>query len=398
MTPAPPHAHLPRTLHGLVWQDGWQPVAVAFDHRIRSLTPSRRRDLRGLILPGFIDLHCHGGGGHDVNEGEAAIRAVAAFHARHGTTAFLPTTLTAPPEAILATAAAVGRAALAPESTVAAILGLHLEGPFINPTRLGAQPASTRPHDPALVASLAALVPLRVATIAPEIEGGAALQAQLLALGTRVQLGHSDADYEAAAAAFAAGASGVTHLFNAMSGFDHRRPGLVAAAFAHAPFAELILDLVHLAPGTVLAALRSMPQAYGVTDATAAAGMPDGEYQLGGRTVHRAGGSVRLADGTLAGSVLTMDQALRNLLQLGLPMQEASRRLSELPARHLGLTDRGVVAAGALADLLVVDAAGHLLSVYIQGVPVPLGAGPPRPWPGTEEDNDDGHQRTPAQP
>jgi N-acetylglucosamine-6-phosphate deacetylase len=186
----------------------------------------------------------------------------------------------------------------------------------------------------------------------------------------KVQLGHTTCSYALAVAALAAGASGFTHVFNAMSPMHHRMPGCVGCALAHAAYAEMIFDLQHVQPGAVLAARRAIPGLYGVTDAVAAAGMPDGVYRLGEHVIHKRGDTVRLADGTLAGSVLTMDGALRNLLSLGVPMAEASERLSAIPARYLGLTDRGVIAVGAAADLVVADAAGVLLGVVAEGVAV----------------------------
>jgi N-acetylglucosamine-6-phosphate deacetylase len=190
----------------------------------------------------------------------------------------------------------------------------------------------------------------------------------LVAAGMRVQIGHSAARYEDACAALRCGASSFTHLFNAMSGLHQRAPGAVGAALAHAERAELIPDLLHVHPGAIRAALRAIPGLYCVTDATAATAMPEGEYVLGRQRVQLCAGAVRLADGTLAGSALTMDQALRNLVQgLGLPLAAASLRTSTLAARHLGLTDRGVVEAGAWADLVVLDADLQVQRVVVEG-------------------------------
>jgi N-acetylglucosamine-6-phosphate deacetylase len=147
----------------------------------------------------------------------------------------------------------------------------------------------------------------------------------------------------------------------------HREPGMVGAALAHAERAEIIPDLQHVHAGAIRAALRAIPKLYCVTDSTSAAGMPDGEYRLGRHTVHKCLGAVRLADGTLAGSALTMDQALRNLVRLGLPLDEASRRTSTFAAEHLGRDDIGVLRPGARADVVVLDAALALQSVFIEG-------------------------------
>ena len=186
-------------------------------------------------------------------------------------------------------------------------------------------------------------------------------------MGIRVQIGHSKGSYDDAVSALNHGASGFTHLFNAMSGLHHRQPGIVGAALAHAEFVELIPDLIHVHPGAIRAALRAIPKLYCVTDSTSATGMPDGEYRLGSQTVHKCLGGVRLADGTLAGSTLTMIDALKNLQHIGLTVQEASYRLSGVPAQYLGLNQIGVIKVGAVADILQIDRNLVLQHVYVRG-------------------------------
>lgn len=308
-----------------------------------------------LVVPGFIDLHCHGGGGADVMEGGAAVRTVARTHVRHGTTAFLATTMTAPVADIEAALAAVEAVRRAPEPGEAAVLGVHLEGPFISPDRLGAQPAEAIVADISLMARLMALVPIKVVTLAVEADPSGDFIRFLTERGVRPQLGHSSADYEAATRAFACGCASVTHLFNAMTGLHHRAPGIAGAALAHLDRAEVIPDLLHVHPGAIRAALRAIPDLYAVTDATAATAMPEGSYRLGSQTVFKCDNGVRLADGTLAGSCLTMEEAFRNLVSIGLPLEEASRRTSTIAADYLGLDDRGRLVAGAVADFVVLD-------------------------------------------
>jgi N-acetylglucosamine-6-phosphate deacetylase len=157
-----------------------------------------------------------------------------------------------------------------------------------------------------------------------------------------------------------------------MTGLHHREPGMVGAALAHADYAELIPDLLHVHPGAIRGALRAIPHLFCVTDSTAAAGMPDGEYRLGSHVVHKCMGGVRLEDGTLAGSTLTMDQALRNLVAIGLPLQDAVQRLSRYPADYLGLSERGRISTGAWADLVVMDSALNVLDVYVEGEAIGL--------------------------
>ncbi len=321
-----------------------------------------------VILPGFIDLHVHGGGGRDIMEGAGAIAHIARMHARHGTTALLATTVTAPVDALARAMADLGPACAHRAPDAARVLGVHLEGPFINPGKLGAQPAFARQGGLTELMQLHALAPIRLITLAPEVEGHLDWIPQLLKAGFRVQLGHSAGTYEDGVAALERGASGFTHLFNAISGLHHRAPGMVGAALAHARYAEIIPDLVHVHPGAILAALRAIPCLYCVTDSTSAAGMPDGPYRLGSQPVTKCMGGVRLADGTLAGSTLTMDQALRNLLDIGLGIEDASRRMSTHAADHLGLHDRGRLAAGCWADVVVLSPRHWALQqVFIEG-------------------------------
>ena len=325
-----------------------------------------------LLLPGFIDLHVHGGGGHDTMGGGDAARHIARSHARHGTTALLATTMTAPRGEIEDALRALAPLCQARPAGTARVLGVHLEGPYINPGRLGAQPDFATTATLADVLALHALAPLRLVTLAPELPGHIELIVALRAAGFVVQIGHSAGSYEDGVAALNAGATGFTHLFNAMTGLHHRAPGMAGAALAHAQRAEIIPDLLHVHPGAIRVALRAIPGLYCVTDSTAAAGMPDGDYKLGRHTVTKCLGGVRLADGTLAGSTLTMDQALRNLVGLGLPLAEASRRTATIAAEHLGLADRGLLAPGAWADLVVLDASLQLQRVLVEGEEIAL--------------------------
>jgi len=338
----------------------------------------RARDTQGpLILPGFVDLHVHGGGGHDVMEGGDAARQIAALHARHGTTSMLATTMTAPMSDLEAAFAALTPlfapmpAGAQRSAKAARILGVHLEGPYINPGKLGAQPDYARPLDGAEIRRLHALAPIKLITLAPEVAGNVDVIESLVAAGYRVQIGHSLASYEEVVSAIERGAGGFTHLYNAMSALHHREPGVVGAALAHATYSEIIPDLLHVHAGAIKVALRAIPCLYCVTDSTAASGMPDGSYKLGRHTVTKCLGGVRLPDGTLAGSTLTMDQALRNLVErIGLDLADASRRVSTFAADHLGLADRGRLQRGAWADVVVLDSDLQITDVYVEGNPV----------------------------
>jgi len=349
---------------------GWIDGEIHFGQRIDAITGSTADPATNggrYILPGFIDLHVHGGAGRDMMEGGDAPHAIAALHARHGTTSLLATTMTAPLEDIAKALSAIGAACARRGPGEARILGVHLEGPYINSGKLGAQPPFAREATLGEVQRLSEQAPMRLITVAPEIDGHMELVRALASAGIRVQIGHTLGSYETGVAALEHGATGFTHLFNAMPGLHHRDPGMVGAALAHAEYAEIIPDLLHVHPGAIKAALRAIPKLFCVTDSTAAAGMPDGQYMLGRQLVHKCMGGVRLADGTLAGSTLTMDQALRNLVSIGLPLAEASRRVSANAADYLGESQRGRLAPGCFADIVVLDRGLNVKAVYVEG-------------------------------
>lgn len=366
------------TLYGrILTATGWMRGHIGFDQRVRHFQATHddagADDELPLILPGFIDLHVHGAAGVDFMEGGDAARTVARAHARHGTTSLMATTMTAREDDIVRALHGIAASIGTRTRDAARVLGVHLEGPYISRERLGAQPPLVVEATLEQVRRLHAIAPVRVLTLAPEIGEHRALIPQLAALGIRVQLGHSAGTYEDGRAALEAGATGFTHLFNGMTGVDHRQPGIAAAALAHAQYAELIPDLQHVHPGAIRAAMRAIPRLYCVTDATAATGMPDGEYALGLQRVHKCLGCVRLADGTsLAGSALTMDQALRNLVSIGLGIADASDRLSRYPADYLGLHQRGRLQVDAHADIVLLDPQLQLKRVFVEGDEIPL--------------------------
>ena len=320
-----------------------------------------------LLIAGFIDLHVHGGGGSDIMEAGQSIATVAATHARFGTTSFLATTMTAPFIDLEKSFLAMKETYFSRKKNQSRILGVHLEGPFISPDKLGAQPNFTREATLKEINHLHNIVPIKVITLAPEIFNHLELIPELRKMGIVTQIGHTNGTYEEGITALNQGAKSFTHLFNAMSNFHHRAPGMAGAALAHAEYAELIPDLEHVHPGAIKAALRCIPNLYFVTDSTAATGMPDGDYKLGSHTVHKCLGGVRLADGTLAGSALTMDQAFTNLLKLGLSRHEISRRLSTIAAELIDIKDRGLIAVGKYADFVLMDNENKIQAVIIEG-------------------------------
>ncbi|MEM7445494.1 MAG: N-acetylglucosamine-6-phosphate deacetylase [Pseudomonadota bacterium] len=358
----------------IVTEAGVVDGAIKFDATVESIDAGGSQS-SDIIVPGFIDLHVHGGGGADVMEGADSVRAMARLHGQHGTTSLLATTMTAIADEVIAGLKGIAEAMAAPNAESAEILAAHLEGPFISPNKLGAQPDEAIGPDLELLRRMTETCPIKVATIAPDMGGDDPIDGSLFAEftsiltshGARVQLGHSPCTYDVAVASFERGASGVTHMFNAMSSLHHRSPGLAGAALAHAEYGELIPDLMHVHPGAMRVGLRAIPKLYAITDATAATGMPDGDYRLGRHTVRKCDNGVRLEDGTLAGSALTMDQAFANLIGIGLDLTDAAKRTSTFAADYLGLTDRGRLTPGLRADLAVFDDKMALKRVYKKG-------------------------------
>ncbi|MFZ6754438.1 N-acetylglucosamine-6-phosphate deacetylase [Undibacterium sp. Dicai25W] len=353
--------------------EGWVNGEIQFSEKIESIEASDfSAEPEYFILPGFVDLHVHGAGGKDTMEAGDAVQVIARQHAKHGTTSLLATTMTAPMADIEAALRAIQPVIEQRPAGAARVLGVHLEGPYINPGKLGAQPDFADIGSLAQVKHLDAIAPIKLITVAPEMEGHLQLVSELCSMGMQVQIGHTLGTYEDGVAALQNGAKGFTHLYNAMSRLDHRAPGMVGAALAHAEFSEIIPDLLHVHPGAIKAAMRAIPHLFCVTDSTAASGMPDGQYMLGRQVVHKCLGGVRLEDGTLAGSTLTMDQALRNLVSIGLDLEDASKRVSTYAADYLGLSERGRLKAGAFADLVVLDRQLNLIAVYVEGEKIDL--------------------------
>ncbi|MCM2502641.1 N-acetylglucosamine-6-phosphate deacetylase [Aureimonas altamirensis] len=331
----------------------------------------------GLLAPGFIDVQVNGGGGVLLNEQPtiAGIRAICEAHARFGSTALMPTVITDRPEITYAAIEAVG-AAIA--EGVSGCIGIHVEGPFLSRARKGA-------HDPALIRTLSEedLERILATTVRPMIltvatESVTPRQISILAAnGITVSIGHSDATFEDAKRAFAAGARGVTHLYNAMSQLGHRSPGLVGAALDTPDvWCGVIADGHHVHPaaiGIALRAKRGEGKIMAITDAMPTVGVDASVFELNGRTVRRSQGRLTLDDGTLAGSDLTMIGAVQYLAgTVGVPLEEALRMASSYPAAFLGLEgERGALAPGFRADMVWIDDALNLRGVWIGGRRLP---------------------------
>ncbi|KRF33008.1 N-acetylglucosamine-6-phosphate deacetylase [Yonghaparkia sp. Soil809] len=328
-------------------------------------------DLPGRTLtPGFIDLHGHGGGGAGFDDGEQSIAAALAVHRAHGTTRSVISLVANPVESLVESLRLIARVA-ADDPT---IVGAHLEGPFLAPTRRGAHAAEhllAPDEDVVEILLSAAAGALVQVTIAPELPGALDAIRRLAGAGVVAAVGHTDADEDVTRAAFDAGATMLTHAFNAMPGIHHRAPGPVAAAFDDERVVlELVLDGVHVHPSVARVAFRSAPGRIAlVTDAMAAAGSADGFYQLGTLNVTVKDG-IALLNGTstIAGSTLTQDAALRTALAAGIDEAAAIEALTATPARVLGRqSEWGMLAAGFAADLVVLDADLRVEQVWAAG-------------------------------
>ncbi|HHY09087.1 MAG TPA: N-acetylglucosamine-6-phosphate deacetylase [Firmicutes bacterium] len=326
-----------------------------------------------LIGPGLIDIHIHGSDGVDLMDGrKESLQTMARYAVKFGTVAFLPTTVTASRENTRKVSRLVADYVGGPNE--AEVLGLHLEGPYINEKRKGAQygPA-IRAADLAELADLYEILgpKMRLITIAPEIEGGLAAIAWLKEKGVRTAIGHSDASYEEAVAGFAEGISQATHVFNGMRGLHHRDPGVVGAVLASPEiWAQLIADLVHVHPGAIRVLLESkgVDKIVLITDAVQAAGLPDGEYVLGDLDIVVEGGSARLPEGNLAGSTLNMMQAVKNMVEsLDVSLSHAFQMASLNPARSLGLENRGWIREGNRADFVLFSPDYEVLKTIVAG-------------------------------
>jgi N-acetylglucosamine-6-phosphate deacetylase len=325
---------------------------------------AERVDARGhLVTPGLIDTHLHGGLEFDAMDAtRPALEAISRHLAAHGVTGWLPTTVACGAEQLDRVLTAVAAAMLGPQ-TGAAILGAHLESNFLAPKYKGAQPSEhLRPTDDAELLAVIARHKrvVKVVTLAPELPGAEELIRTLVGWGITVSVGHTDATYDEVRRGVAAGATRVTHLCNAQRPFHHREPGVVGAALVtDALTAEVIVDLVHVHPAGVEIAYRCKgPEGLMlVSDALRGTGLEAGTYELGGQTTTLDGTIARLADGTIAGSIITLEKAVANAHRhANIPLAEAVRMASTVPAATLGLADVGAIAPGFVADLAVFDA------------------------------------------
>jgi N-acetylglucosamine-6-phosphate deacetylase len=366
---------------GILIRDG---VIESIGPREGMSLPPRAQEIAApqqTAVPGFVDVHIHGAGGHDVMAGtEEALAGVARTIARHGTTSFVATTVTASPDDICRSVEGIARFITTQHETDeprAEVLGVHYEGPFISAARRGVHPKEwiQLPSADLLEKFLhSASGNARILTIAPELLGAAPCIDAARKAGLVVAMGHTDATYEQARAAISRGVHHAVHVYNAMRPFSHRDSGVIGAVLTSLDVtAELIADGVHVEE----AAMRILLQAKGpgcvilVSDGISATGMPDGNYMLGKFEVTVSGGVCRNSEGKLAGSTLTLDRGLRNIVGLGVPLHDAVGMLTANPARLLGIEfKKGALRTGADADIVLLDEGLQVTKVWVRGVAV----------------------------
>jgi N-acetylglucosamine-6-phosphate deacetylase len=376
-----------RLIHGTTIID--HPVVLIEDGRIASLGSRAEAEIpaadealdfpAATLAASFFDVHNHGAAGHDVMEGTPrALETIGRFLASHGTGSYLATTVTAPMDATLRSLSALAKLIEhAPDAadSLAWPIGIHLEGPFLSHAKRGVHPPDLLvAPDIAVFDRMyeAAEGRVNLMTLAPELPGAAELAAHATAGGVRVSVGHSDATAAETRKAIAAGATSATHTFNAMRALDHREPGILGVVLTtDSLFAELICDGIHNTPEMVKIWWRCKGPEQGIliTDGMSAAGMPDGEYHLGGFAVQVADGKAT-ANGVLAGSVLTLDRALANFVSFtGAPVEQGLRLLTANPAAMTGLGKQaGALAVGRAANLVAVGADGKLAASFVNGL------------------------------
>jgi N-acetylglucosamine-6-phosphate deacetylase len=374
-----PTAEIPSA--GILVRDG---VIEAVGPRQGMSLPAGAREISAVeqtAIPGFVDVHIHGAGGRDVMEGtDEAMIVVARTLAHHGTTSFVATTVTASPDDTCRSVEGIARfmtQQLQADDSRAEVLGVHYEGPFLNKTRRGVHPTewlqlpSTELLERLL---LAASGNARILTLAPELLGAVPCIEAARTAGVVVAMGHTDATYEEARAAISRGVRHAVHVYNAMRPFSHRDSGVIGAVLTSTEVsAELIADGVHVEA----AAMQLLLQAKGpggvilISDGISATGMPDGKYYLGNFEVTVSNGVCRNAEGKLAGSTLTLDRALRNIVALGIPLADAVRMLTTNPAKLLGIEfKKGALRTGADADIVLLDQNLQLTNVWTRGFPL----------------------------
>ena len=337
---------------------------IYFNKNIIKIENHSSEEYNNIIIPGFVDLHCHGGGSYDTMDGYKSIVGMSNYHLMHGTTSIMPTTWT---NTFEETYNALNGFNKIKEENLN-ILGIHLEGPFINPNKLGAQPDLTQKPSLEFVKKLCEIADIKIITIAPEIDGMNSFIDDVSKLNIKIQFGHTLADYNCCELIMNNYDIGFTHLYNAMSGNNHRKPGVLSAALSKANFAEIICDNIHVSKQSIKIAKKCIKGLYAITDSINASGLKDGKYIFAKNNIIKENNSVKIFDnGTLAGSIITMDKTFKNLIEMNFSTQEAVELTSFNASKYMGISNIGKIESGYLSNFLVLDKEYNLIDVYLEG-------------------------------
>ena len=339
---------------------------IIFDEKINKVNKLNIQT-DDFIIPGFIDLHCHGANGFDTMDGWDAIKKMTNYHLKKGTTSILPTTWTSTFEHTFN--ALKGFENYKKENSN--ILGVHLEGPFINPNKLGAQPPLAINPSIDFVKKLQDLAPIKVITLAPELNGMDFFIEEVNKLGIKIQFGHSLADYNCCAKFMSNYNIGFTHLYNAMSGNHHRSSGVLTAALDLGSFAEIICDFNHVSKESIKIAKKCIENLYAVTDAMGATGLENGVYNFFNTEVEKKD-KIAVLEGTnsLAGSIINMHDTFLNLKQLNFSLNDIVKMTSFNAAKYLGIDDLGYLGKNKISNILVLDKNFNLKEIYLNGIKI----------------------------
>tara|TARA_Y100000590_G_C15620894_1_gene977522 strand:+ start:253 stop:1338 length:1086 start_codon:yes stop_codon:yes gene_type:complete len=339
---------------------------IEFSKNINSISEEKNFEIDNIIIPGFIDLHCHGGNGFDTMGGLESIKKLSKYHLLNGTTAMLPTTLTATLNDTRK--ALIGLNDLIKKNKYTTnIIGTHLEGPFINSDKLGAQPPFAQLPNIDFIKEIQKIALIRIVTLAPELKDSEKLIDYLINNNIKVQIGHSLADYDNCIKLMDKHAIGFTHLYNAMSGIDHHNPGVTIAALNRADYAEIICDLIHVSKANIYLAHKSIPGLYAISDSISATGMPDGNYDFSNFKIKKRHGIAMINGKTLAGSVINMHDTFKKLISINLSLQEAVAMTSYNPAKYLNEKKLGYIKKGFYSNLLILNNQFDIKEIYLYG-------------------------------
>lgn len=336
--------------------------SISFTNKISKITKEQENN-EDLIIPGFIDPHCHGAVGADTMQGYDAINKMSLFHLEHGTTSILPSTWTSTLEHTMSALKNIKDS-----NRVGNIFGIHLEGPFINPNKLGAQPDLSKEPSIKFMEEILNIADVKTITLAPELDGMESFIEYINSKKISIQFGHSLASSECCKKYMDKYNVSFTHLYNAMSGNDHRNPGVLSAALAYGNFAEIICDKLHVSPEAIKIAQKSIKKLYAVTDSVSVNGLKDGEYKLFNNDIVKKGNIIKLKNNnTLAGSVVTMYDIFINLINLGYKLNEVIAMTSSNAADFLNLSNVGEIKENYLSNFIVLDKKYKIKHVYLKG-------------------------------